>query len=158
MSDSDLLRLSAQIISAHVGHNSVRADELPGLIRMVYDSMTQLGAPEPINELQMPAVSVKKSVFPSYIVCLEDGKKLKMLKRHLQTSYGVTPDQYRAKWGLPSNYPMVAPDYAEMRSGLAKKIGLGRKDHVGAPAKEPVQEAAEGVSGTKRGRRKADVA
>jgi predicted transcriptional regulator len=157
MSDSDLLRLSAQIVSAHVGHNSVHADELPGIIRTVHDTLTQLGAPELVAEPLTPAVPIKKSVFPSYIVCLEDGRKLKMLKRHLQTSYGLSPDAYRAKWGLPSTYPMVAPDYAEHRSSLARKSGLGRKDYEGAAAEEPTPEPAEGVSGAKRGRKKADA-
>ena len=152
MSDSDFLRLSAQIVSAHIGHNSVNAEELPSFIRTVYDTLTRLGEPEPVAEPLTPAVPIKKSVFPSYIVCLEDGKKLKMLKRHLQSACGMTPDEYRAKWGLPSNYPMVAPDYAEMRSGMAKQIGLGRK-----PGETPVQ-VAEEAGAAKRGRKKADAA
>ena len=124
---SDVLGLTAQIVSAHVSNNPVAADALPGLIQEVYRSLSGVGK-EPIQtEKPQPAVPVKKSVFPDYIVCLEDGKKLKMLKRHLKTAYDMTPDQYRERWGLPADYPMVAPNYAEHRSSLAKKIGLGTK-------------------------------
>ena len=139
MSDQ-ILSLAAQIVSAHVQHNSVAANDLPALIQSVYRTLTQAGVepPEPVK--QEPAVPIKKSVFPDHIVCLEDGKKLKMLKRHLHTAYGLTPAQYRAKWDLPANYPMVAPDYAEKRSSLAKAIGLGRKpaDPEPAAARKPV--------------------
>ena len=132
----DILGLTAQIVSAHVSKNQVGVDALPSLIQSVYRSLSTAGeaelAPAPA---QTPAVPIKKSVFPDYIVCLEDGKKLKMLKRHLQASYGLSPDAYRSKWGLPRDYPMVAPSYAATRSGLAKKIGLGRKP---AAAAEPV--------------------
>jgi predicted transcriptional regulator len=122
-----LLGLTAQIVSAHVSHNSVQVDALPALIQMVYKTLANTGAEIVEPEKPQPAVPVKRSVFPDYIVCLEDGKKLKMLKRHLTTSYNMTPDQYRQRWGLSADYPMVAPNYAEQRSSLAKKIGLGRK-------------------------------
>ncbi len=134
-----LLGLTAQIVSAHLGHNNVPANSIPGLIQQVYATLRGLG-PEPVAaEQREPAVPIKRSVFPDYIICLEDGKKLKMLKRHLQTAYNMTVDQYREKWGLPPNYPMVAPNYAEHRSSLAKKIGLGRKPNS-APAPEPAAE------------------
>jgi predicted transcriptional regulator len=118
--------MTAQIVSAHVKANSVPPDALPELIRDVYRAVSTLGAPPaPVAERPQPAVPVKKSVFPDYIICLEDGKKLKMLKRHLMSAYSMTPDQYRERWGLASDYPMVAPNYAQHRSTLAKKIGLG---------------------------------
>lgn len=126
-SRTQVLGLMAQIVSAHVAHNAVRADALPALIQSVYTALTSVGTEPAPAEKQQPAVPIKRSVFPDYIICLEDGKKLKMLKRHLQTSYGMTPEQYRERWGLPADYPMVAPNYAERRSDLAKKIGLGRK-------------------------------
>ena len=132
MSDQ-LLSLAAQIVSAHVGHNAVPVEDLPALIKSVYATLVQPEAQTPEPEKREPAVPIKKSVFADHIVCLEDGKKLKMLKRHLHTSYGLTPEQYRVKWGLPANYPMVAPNYAEKRSELAKAFGLGRK----AEAPEP---------------------
>ncbi len=122
-----LLRLTAQIVAAHVTHNSVSADALPGLIESVSRALAGSGAPPAAEPTLVPAVPIKRSVFPDHIVCLEDGKRLQMLKRHLMTSYGMTPDQYRQKSGLPPSYPMVAPDYAERRSALAKEIGLGRK-------------------------------
>jgi predicted transcriptional regulator len=126
-SHDSVLEFAAQIVSAHVSNNSVQASALPDLIQQVYKALTMVGTePAPAEKLE-PAVPLKKSVFPDYIVCLEDGKKLKMLKRHLMTSYGMTPEAYRERWGLPSNYPMVAPSYAERRSALAKSIGLGRK-------------------------------
>jgi predicted transcriptional regulator len=123
----DLLRLTSDIVSAHVASNPVPLGELAGLIQAVHSTLAGLGAaPEPEVEL-IPAVNRKKSVTDDYIVCLEDGKKLKMLKRHLSTAYGMTPAEYRAKWNLPHDYPMVAPAYAKKRQQLAKKIGLGRK-------------------------------
>jgi predicted transcriptional regulator len=147
--DTDYLALAAQIVSAHVGHNATPAIELPALIQTVHAALTALGnaaaAEAPRAE---PAVPIKKSVFPDYIVCLEDGKKLKMLKRHLQTAYGMTPDQYRTKWGLPATYPLVAPNYAEHRSALAKSIGLGRKP--GAQVVEVVEPAAKGQKVVKK--------
>ena len=126
-SDPDILTLTTKIISAHVGHNHVGADALPELIQLVYRSLAMAGNNETEPTPLTPAVPIGKSVHSDYIVCLEDGKKLKMLKRYLQTSYGMTPEQYRQKWGLPASYPMVAPSYAGHRSSLAKKIGLGRK-------------------------------
>ena len=123
----DVLGLTAKIVSAHVGHNAVSADALPALIQAVFRTLATAGEVEAEPEAQVPAVPIKRSVFPDFIICLEDGKKLKMLKRHLMTSYDMTPDQYRAKWGLPHDYPMVAPSYAGVRSTLAKSVGLGRK-------------------------------
>jgi predicted transcriptional regulator len=123
---ADLLALTADIVAAHVARNSIPAETLPELIRSVHRGLLDTASPPaPIVEKLQPAVPVKKSVFPDYIVCLEDGKKLKMLKRHLATSYDMTPEQYRERWGLPLDYPMVAPNYAERRSALAKQIGLG---------------------------------
>ena len=124
--NGDILSLTAQIVSAHVSHNSVPANAVPSLIQEVYRTMTSIErGPAPVAERPEPAVPVKKSITPDYIICLEDGKKLKMLKRHLKTSFNLTPDQYRERWGLGADYPMVAPRYAKHRSSLAKKIGLG---------------------------------
>jgi predicted transcriptional regulator len=124
----DVLGLTAQIVSAHVANNTVPADQLPALIQTIYRTLSGMGREAPIvPEKPAPAVPVKKSIFPDYLVCLEDGKKLKMLKRHLSTAYAMTPDQYREKWGLGADYPMVAPSYASHRSSLAKQIGLGTK-------------------------------
>jgi len=136
---AELLGLTAEIVSAHVSNNPVPVSELPGLIVEVHKTLASLGtiAPPAEAEKKAPAVTVKKSITPDYLVCLEDGKKLKMLKRHLQTSYNLSPEQYREKWGLPPDYPMVAPNYARHRSSLAKKIGLGtqsRKVEVSAKA------------------------
>ncbi|MEG3181428.1 MucR family transcriptional regulator [Sphingomonas sp. LT1P40] len=124
-----LVTLTADIVAAHVSNNSVAVSDLPVLISNVHGALAALGekAPEPEAKKQEPAVSVRSSIKPDFIVCLEDGKKLKMLKRHLMTHYQMTPDQYRAKWNLPADYPMVAPNYAEQRRTLAKKIGLGTK-------------------------------
>lgn len=123
-----LITLTADIVAAHVSNNSVAVSDLPNLISNVHGALVGLGgAAAPAETKQEPAVSVRASIKPDYIVCLEDGKKLKMLKRHLMTHYGMTPDDYRAKWGLPKDYPMVAPNYAEQRRSLAVKIGLGRK-------------------------------
>jgi predicted transcriptional regulator len=149
---SSTLEYAAQIVSAHVSNNSVQSSDLSALIQQVYTALTTLGsAPAQAAEKREPAVPVKKSVFPDYIVCLEDGKKLKMLKRHLMTSYKLTPDAYRERWGLPSSYPMVAPSYAERRSALAISIGLGRKP-AAALDKEPAKVAA---PAKKRGRKPA---
>ena len=127
-----LATLTADIVSAHVSNNSVQSTELPGLIQSVYSSLAGLGgAVTVVEEKPVPAVSIRSSVKPDYITCLEDGKKLKMLKRHLMTHYGMTPEDYRAKWGLPADYPMVAPNYAAQRRDLAKKIGLGTKGRGG---------------------------
>lgn len=125
--DHDILALTAQIVSAHVGNNAVAAAALPELINSVYHALSQVGHGVAKPPRPEPAVPIKKSVFPDYLICLEDGKKLKMLKRHLMTSYGMTAEEYRARWDLPENYPMVAPNYAQKRSSLAKAIGLGRK-------------------------------
>jgi len=133
---NELLSLTADIVAAHVGHNRVTVGELPELIAKVHGALSGLGqetSSATSAELK-PAVSVRSSIKPDYIVCLEDGKRLTMLKRYLQTNYGMTPQQYRAKWKLPADYPMVAPNYAEKRRTLAKAIGLGRKSGPAAPA------------------------
>ena len=130
-----LISLTADIVSAHLSNNSVAVNDVPALIQQVHNALTGLSGSSRDAEAkkQEPAVSIRSSVKPDFIVCLEDGKKLKMLKRHLQTSYNLTPDQYRERWGLPADYPMVAPNYAKHRSSLAKKIGLGTKPR-GRPA------------------------
>ncbi|WP_342250216.1 MucR family transcriptional regulator [Sphingomonas sp. OTU376] len=126
--DETLVTLTADIVAAHVSNNSVSVSDLPTLISNVHGALAGLGRATVEPEVkQEPAVSIRASVKPDYIVCLEDGKKLKMLKRHLMTHYQMTPEQYRAKWNLPADYPMVAPNYAEQRRSLAKKIGLGTK-------------------------------
>ncbi|KPL68100.1 transcriptional regulator [Erythrobacter sp. SG61-1L] len=135
-----LITLTSDIVAAHVSNNSVAVEELPGLIQNIYGALAGLGQKvEPEVAPLEPAVSVRASVKPDYIICLEDGKKMKMLKRHLMTAYNMTPEEYRARWNLPADYPMVAPNYAEKRRELAKKIGLGRKP------------------GQKRGRRKKEA-
>jgi predicted transcriptional regulator len=147
-SNPDLLDLVASIVSAHVAHNAVTPEALPGVIQSVYATLSGLGNEAPAVERPEPAVPVKRSVFPDYIVCLEDGKKLKMLKRHLKASYGMTPEEYRARWGLPRDYPMVAPNYASRRSALAKEIGLGRKlEPSEAQPSPPVRRVPEGIRG-----------
>ncbi len=123
---AELLELTTKIVGAHVANNPIAATDLPGLIATVHETLATLG-PEEAAPRPEPAVSIKQSVKPEYIVCLDDGKKLKMLKRHLKTAYNMTPDDYRKRWGLPRDYPMVAPNYAATRSALAKKIGLGRE-------------------------------
>lgn len=133
-----LLELTADIVVAKLAGSDVSADSLPGLIRQVYDALAGQGNEnrETVDQSkQQPAVPVRKSVFPDYIICLEDGKKLKMLKRHLKSTYDMTPEQYREKWGLPADYPMVAPAYAARRSELARTIGLGRNIGVSAENK-----------------------
>jgi predicted transcriptional regulator len=126
--DETLITLTADIVAAHVSNNSVAVSDIPALIANVHSALSGLGSPVAAPAIkQEPAVSIRSSIKPEYIICLEDGKKLKMLKRHLMTSYGMTPDDYRAKWGLGADYPMVAPNYAEQRRTLAKQIGLGRK-------------------------------
>lgn len=135
-----LITLTSDIVAAHVSNNNVDVSEVPTLISNVYGALAVLGQDEdPVEEVPEPAVSIRASIKPDYIVCLEDGTKLKMLKRYLRTNYDMTPEQYRARWNLPADYPMVAPNYAEKRRELAKKIGLGRKP------------------GQKRGRRKKAV-
>jgi len=123
-----MLRMAVEIVSAYVSNNSVPAAQVPDVINTVFKSLASLEGGAPVSsEALRPAVSVRRSVHPEYIVCLEDGKKLKMLKRHLRAAYNMTPEQYRAKWQLPPDYPMVAPNYAQQRSEFAKQIGLGRK-------------------------------
>lgn len=124
-----LLELTSKITVAYVGNNTISMNDLPGVVSSIYRSLAGLGStPEvPPVEERRPPVPIRKSVTPEYIVCLEDGKKLKMLKRHLKTVYDMTPEDYRAKWGLPPEYPMVAPNYAQARSAMAKSLGLGRK-------------------------------
>lgn len=124
----DLLRMTAEVAAAYVSNNTIAASELTDVIKTIYSSLLSLDRTDGnVLTSQKPMVPIKKSVTPEYIVCLEDGKKLKMLKRHLRTAYRMTPDEYRAKWGLPADYPMVAPNYAQQRSAFAKRIGLGRK-------------------------------
>lgn len=127
-SSLELVELTTSLVSAHVSNNSVAVADLPQLIREVYGTLSTLGQEEKKEPARpTPAVSIKKSITPEFIVCLEDGKKLKMLKRHLKTAYNMTPEEYRERWGLPQDYPMVAPNYAKQRSSLAKQIGLGTK-------------------------------
>jgi predicted transcriptional regulator len=130
--NSDILTLTSNIVAAHVSNNSVALSDLPQVIREVYQTLSVLGGAAPAAaEKPTPVVPVKKSVTPEYIICLEDGKKLKMLKRHLRTAYNMSPEEYREKWGLPADYPMVAPSYAKQRSKLAKQIGLGTRGRKG---------------------------
>ena len=131
----DMLALTAEIVSAHVGNNTVAVSDLSTLIEQVYNTLSGLGPEAEDVNSQEPAVSVRASIKPDYIVCLEDGKKLKMLKRHLMTHYNLTPEEYRRKWNLPSDYPMVAPNYAKQRRELAKQIGLGTKKTRGRAKK-----------------------
>ena len=126
LGDNDLIELAVDIVSDYVGNNSVSSDDLPGLIRLVHGSLASLTGADPEAEKLKPAVPIKKSISENYLVCLEDGKKFKSLKRHLRTRYDMTPEEYREKWGLPADYPMVAPGYSRQRSQLAKKMGLGR--------------------------------
>ncbi len=123
---SELLRMTADIVAAYVRSNPLAANDLPGVISTVHASLTDINGGTAAAALQ-PAVPIRRSVTPDYIVCLEDGKKLKMLKRHLRTSFNLTPDEYRAKWQLGPDYPMVAPNYSKRRSEFAKQIGLGQK-------------------------------
>lgn len=128
-----LLKLAGQIVSAYVSNNSVATGDLPGFIRTVHDTLTEIeGGNEAGNKDLTPVVPIKKSVTADYIICLEDGKKLKMLKRYLRSQYGMSPEDYRARWNLPADYPMVAPNYASQRSRLAKQIGLGKAAVNGA--------------------------
>ncbi len=123
----DILTLTTEIVAGHVANNRVPTGDIPGLIKQVYEALASVsGRAAPTERLQ-PAVSIRKSVTPDHIICLEDGKKLKMLKRHLKTAYNMTPEEYRERWALPADYPMVAPNYARQRSRLAKEIGLGTK-------------------------------
>ena len=135
---NDLLRMTTEIVSAYVRNNVLPSSLLPDAIGTVYTTLRQMNGksarPQPA-EAQKPAVPVRRSIADDYIICLEDGKKLKMLKRHLRTTYNMTPEQYRAKWDLPGDYPMVAPNYAKQRSAFAKKIGLGRGSSGGRTKK-----------------------
>ena len=125
--NAQILEMTADIVSAYVGNNNVQASEVPGLISSIHAALTQVstGAAEPEPEVKEPAVPVRKSITPDFLICLEDGRKFKSLKRHLRTKYNMSPEEYRAKWGLAKDYPMVAPNYAAQRRQLAKKIGLG---------------------------------
>jgi predicted transcriptional regulator len=146
---AEILEMTADLVAAYVSNNPVPVGELPDLIASVNASLTRLGNPieAPVSQAQTPAVNPKKSVFPDYIISLENGKRFKSLKRHIGGTYGLTPDQYRTKWDLPASYPMVAPNYSAARSEMAKKIGLGRKR---AAAK--VAPKAKPTTGAKRGR------
>ena len=127
LSKEEILALTSEIVSSHVANNVVPVSELPVLIEQVFTTLNTLGGEDALGaDNQVPAVPIKKSITPDFIICLEDGKKLKMLKRHLKSHYNLTPAEYREKWGLPSDYPMVAPNYALQRRELAKQIGLGR--------------------------------
>jgi predicted transcriptional regulator len=129
---SEVLGLTSEIVAAHVSNNTVAMSDLPNLIEQVYKTLSIVGkGTDTQSERPTPAVALRKSVTPEYIICLEDGKKLKMLKRHLKTAYNMTPDEYRERWGLASDYPMVAPNYAKQRSKLAKAIGLGTRPRQG---------------------------
>lgn len=122
------LKYTVDIVSAYIGRSTLKADELPVLLQSVYDSLNRTGSLQPIAKKQLvPAVPIKKSITPGYLICLEDGKKVKMLKRYLRTSYGLSPQEYRIRWGLPPDYPMAAPDYTAARSTFALKTGFGRK-------------------------------
>jgi predicted transcriptional regulator len=129
VSRDDVLRMAVDVVAAYLSNNAVATSQISEIIHNVFNSLTTLdGQPvEAPAEALKPATTIRKSVTPDYIVCLEDGKKLKMLKRHLRTTYNMTPEEYRAKWNLPPDYPMVAPNYAQQRSDFAKRIGLGRK-------------------------------
>ena len=127
MDPSELLTLTTDIVASHVANNSVAVGDLSHLIQQVYSALAIVGSAGGAAKRPNPAVSIKRSITPDYVICLEDGKKLKMLKRHLKTRYNLSPDEYRERWGLPADYPMVAPNYAKQRSALAKKIGLGTK-------------------------------
>jgi predicted transcriptional regulator len=144
-SDStDLVAVSAALVAAYVSNNSVPAGELPKLIDDIHAALRSLGAAMPIEPEKKPepAVSIRKSITADFIICLEDGKKFKSLKRHIRTQYDLTPTEYRQKWNLPVDYPMVAPSYAEFRSALAKAFGLGQSGKAAAPAPEPIVQAA----------------
>lgn len=152
---NDLIALTSDIVSAHVSNNNVATGDVADLIRSVYDALTKVGQPAQAEAPKAePAVSIRQSVKPDYIVCLEDGAKLKMLKRYLKTRFQMTPEEYRAKWGLPRDYPMVAPNYSEERKTLAQKIGLGRRagnaaskatDSVKGPVKKTAKSAGEAL-------------
>ncbi|QND64718.1 MucR family transcriptional regulator [Mesorhizobium loti] len=146
-SDAELLEMTADIVSAYVSNNPVPVAELARIIADTHEAISKLwGAPAPkAEEKPTPAVPIRKSVTPDFIICLEDGKKFKSLKRHLGTHYDLSPDAYRAKWGLPSDYPMVAPNYAAVRSAMAKAIGLGRKAVAPEPEAAPAKRRKIGI-------------
>ena len=153
-SPSELLQLTTQIVVAQLGHAAVSADALPDLIRAVHKALSTAGNPTPPPPVERaPAVPPTRSVFPDYIICLEDGRKYATLKRHLRTSFDLTPEQYRAKWKLPASYPMVAPNYTERRSALAKKIGLGRKAAATKTVAEPSLASAKAKKPAANGRK-----
>ena len=134
LSSENLRTLTSDIVAAHLANNAVAAADVPGLITNVYAALANLGGKPVVQETdRQPAVAIRNSVKPDYIVCLENGRKMKMLKRYLHTNFNMTPDEYRARWGLPFDYPMVAPNYAEKRRELAKKFGLGRKPGTATP-------------------------
>lgn len=124
--DGDLIELASQIVSAYVGNNPVQSSDLPSLIRDIHETLSTLGSADAVAIDQKPAVSIKKSITDDHLICLEDGKKFKSLKRHLRSKYDMSPEEYREKWSLPYDYPMVAPSYARQRSKLAKEMGLGQ--------------------------------
>jgi predicted transcriptional regulator len=127
ISEGEMLQMTASVVSAYVGNNTLTPTQIPDVIKTVHGSLASLGRAGGGRDLPRPAVPIRRSITPDYIVCLEDGRKLKMLKRHLRTTYNMTVDDYRQKWGLPIDYPMVAPNYAKQRSAFAKRIGLGRR-------------------------------
>ena len=147
---TNFVELAADVVAAYVGNNTVAMAEIPSLIAQVHKALvaTATGAVEKQVEAQVPAVSIKKSIHPDYIVCLEDGKKFKSLKRHLRTKYDLSPEDYRAKWGLPADYPMVAPNYAAARSELAKSMGLGQQRRKAVAAPEPAKKGRKAKSGS----------
>ena len=150
---SNYLQLAADIVSAFVSNNSVPATDLPALIGNIHDALNRVASGSPqqaVEEPKAPAVPIKKSVQPDYIVCLDDGKRFKSLKRHLRTVYNLTPDQYRAKWGLAADYPMAAPNYAATRSELAKRLGLGQQRQRSEPVQAEPQPAAPSTKGRRR--------
>jgi predicted transcriptional regulator len=145
--EDDLIELSAQIVAAYVSHNALTAGDLPNLIADVHTALKNIGEPATVVEIaepQKPAVSIRKSITPDFLVCLEDGKPFKSLKRHLRTTYDMSPADYREKWNLPGDYPMVAPNYSATRSALAKSNGLGRKAAVPLVAKRSRKPAVVG--------------
>ena len=151
----ELLSLTTKIVAAHAGSNKLATSELAALIGSVFEALRTVGtvkAEQPVEAL-VPAVPIRKSVTPEFIVCLEDGKRMKMLKRHLKTRYDLTPDDYRKRWGLPNDYPMVAPAYAAQRSELAKSIGLGRRLADAVPAPEPAPAAQKAARRVAAGRK-----
>ncbi len=166
MTDSDpdlnLMEMAAEIVSAYVRNNSVPAGELPQLLQSIHSSLGSIVSgtkPEPVKEPQQPKVAIKRSVTDEFIVCLEDGKRFKSLKRHLHSEHGLSPQDYRAKWALPKDYPMVAPAYANARSSLAKTLGLGRKSPsaMAGSAEVPPVPAPEADGTTKKPRRGAKI-